>query len=101
MTNHPNRAAAIGMTHAAYKSYARDLRHYADLIEANCVQMTPQKRRTLTQAINNVAQMVRRMRERHIDACRKKAPMPTSVQPYPLLPDSLAEAIDHYIDSHE
>lgn len=68
MTNHPNRAAQIGMTHAAYRSFAGRLRHLADVIDANCVQMTPQKQRALTQALHNAKRLATRMRERHTGA---------------------------------
>jgi hypothetical protein len=65
MTNHPNRSGRAPMTRPSYEKLARELRHFADLIEANSRRETPRQKQILSQAISNAHRCTRRACNRH------------------------------------
>jgi hypothetical protein len=65
MTNHPRRSGRAPMTRPSYQKLARELRHFADLIEGNCRRETPRQKQILTQAIINAMRCTRRASNRH------------------------------------
>jgi hypothetical protein len=53
------------MTRPSYEKLARELRHFAGLIEVNCLRETPRQKQLLTQAISNARRCARRAECKH------------------------------------
>lgn len=66
MNNHPNRNRPRRvMRRESYLAVAKKLRYYADMLDANAEKSTPQQRRAVTLAVNNLSHLSRKLYDRH------------------------------------